>query len=350
MVFSMIKDRNIWIRNVYYMLAYAFEELKKNNYEQIAHEEFEHIQDLFAEILYKGVSAQLKRGLHREYINRVEDLPLLKGRLDIRGTIANQMRCRNVLCCEFDDLSENNLFNRVLKTTLSLLCHERNVSSVRKAELRTLLPFFSGVDEIDVRNIRWNDFVYQRNNQMYRMLMNVCYFIIDGMLMTTETGKYRMATFSDEHMCRLFEKFVLEYYRLHHRELSPNPDRIEWNIYSKDAMVIDLLPAMQSDIVLHRGDQSLVIDTKYYSHAMQYHFDKPTIHSANLYQIFTYVKNLDVKDTGNVSGLLLYAKTDEDITPDLSDSFGKNHIRVRTLDLNQEFSGIASQLEEFLKW
>ncbi len=115
------------------------------------------------------------------------------------------MRCRNVLCCEFDDLSENNLFNRVLKTTLSLLCHERNVSSVRKAELRTLLPFFSGVDEIDVRNIRWNDFVYQRNNQMYRMLMNVCYFIIDGMLMTTETGKYRMATFSDEHMCRLFE-------------------------------------------------------------------------------------------------------------------------------------------------
>lgn len=350
MVFSMIKDRNIWIRNVYYMLAYAFEELKKNNYGQIAHEEFEHIQDLFAEILYKGVSAQLKRGLHREYINRVEDLPLLKGRLDIRGTIANQMRCRNVLCCEFDDLSENNLFNRVLKTTLSLLCHERNVSSVRKAELRTLLPFFSGVDEIDVRNIRWNDFVYQRNNQMYRMLMNVCYFIIDGMLMTTETGKYRMATFSDEHMCRLFEKFVLEYYRLHHRELSPNPDRIEWNIYSKDAMVIDLLPAMQSDIVLHRGDQSLVIDTKYYSHAMQYHFDKPTIHSANLYQIFTYVKNLDVKDTGNVSGLLLYAKTDEDIIPDLSASFGKNHIRVRALDLNQEFSGIASQLEEFLKW
>ena len=87
---SMIKDRNIWIRNVYYMLAYAFEELKKNNYEQIAHEEFEHIQDLFAEILYKGVSAQLKRGLHREYINRVEDLPLLKGRLDIRGTIATR--------------------------------------------------------------------------------------------------------------------------------------------------------------------------------------------------------------------------------------------------------------------
>ena len=182
------------------------------------------------------------------------------------------------------------------------------------------------------------------------MLMNVCYFIIDGMLMTTETGKYRMATFSDEHMCRLFERFVLEYYRVHHRELSPNPDRIEWNICPEEDSMIDFLPTMRSDIVLHRADWTLVIDTKYYSHAMQHHFDKPTIHSANMYQIFTYVKNLDVENAGKVSGLLLYAKTDEEITPDLSASFGNNRIRVRTLDLNQEFSGIARQLEEFLEW
>ena len=83
---------------------------------------------------------------------------------------------------------------------------------------------------------------------------------------------------------------------------------------------------------------------------MQRHFDKPTIHSANMYQIFTYVKNFDVEDTGKVSGLLLYAKTDEDITPDLSASFGKNRIRVKTLDLNQKFSGITQQLEELLEW
>lgn len=346
----MTRDKNIWIHNIYYMLSYAFEELKKNNYEYIAREEFERIQDLFAEILYKGVSAQLKRGLHREYVNRTEDLSILRGRLDIRGTIDNQLRCRNMLRCEYDNLSENNLFNRILKATLSLLCRERSVSPVRRAKLKQLMPFFLEVDEIDIRNIRWNSFVYQRNNQVYRMLINICYFIIDGMLMTTETGKYRMATFSDEHMCRLFERFVLEYYRVHHRELSPNPDRIAWNICPEEATMIDFLPAMRSDIVLHRGNQTLVIDTKYYSHAMQRHFDKPTIHSANMYQIFTYVKNFDVEDTGKVSGLLLYAKTDEDITPDLSASFGKNRIRVKTLDLNQKFSGITQQLEELLEW
>ena len=36
------------------MLAYAFQDLSKNNYEDIAKEDFEHIQDMFAEILFKG--------------------------------------------------------------------------------------------------------------------------------------------------------------------------------------------------------------------------------------------------------------------------------------------------------
>ena len=35
-----------------------------------------------------------------------------------------------------------------------------------------------------------------------------------------------------------------------------------------------------------------------------------------MYQIFTYVKNCDPKNTGKVAGMLLYAKTNEDITPE----------------------------------
>lgn len=49
----------------------------------------------------------------------------------------------------------------------------------------------------------------QTEQQNHRMLMNICYFILDGILLTTESGIYRMAVFSDEHMPRLFERFVL---------------------------------------------------------------------------------------------------------------------------------------------
>ena len=51
MVFFMTKDKNIFIKNIYYMLSYAFQILKQSNYEKIASEEFENAQDLFAAIL-----------------------------------------------------------------------------------------------------------------------------------------------------------------------------------------------------------------------------------------------------------------------------------------------------------
>ena len=63
------------------MLSYAFQEIRKNNYENINSEKFEHIHDLFAEILIRGISNQLKRGIHKEYINKHKSLyisPIIK--------------------------------------------------------------------------------------------------------------------------------------------------------------------------------------------------------------------------------------------------------------------------------
>ena len=74
---------------------------------------------------------------------------------------------------------------------------------------------------------------------------------------------------------------------------------------------------MQTDIFLRYKEQALIIDTKYYGHTMQMQYDKATLHSGDVYQIFTYIKNQDA-NTGNVSDMLLYAKTEEAITPDCS--------------------------------
>lgn len=65
------------------MLTYAFQELRRNNYEKIAGEDFDNIYDLFAEILACGISYQLKQGLHRDYVQYNDTLSALKGKLDI---------------------------------------------------------------------------------------------------------------------------------------------------------------------------------------------------------------------------------------------------------------------------
>ena len=91
---------------------------------------------------------------------------------------------------------------------------------------------------------------------------------------------------------------------------------------------------------------------QYYSRTTQVQYDVHTLHSGNLYQIFTYVKN---KDSGfgdkphKVSGMLLYAKTDETIQPDNTYQMSGNKISVKTLDLNLEFAEIAAQLNSIAK-
>ena len=344
----MTEDKGILIHNVYYMLAYAFHELRQNNYAEIAGESFTDIYDLFAEILIRGVSYQLKQGLHREYVGKNESIRTVKGKIDMRGTIVNKMRNIQRISCDYDELSENNIYNQILATTATILIRHSDVKKEKKSKLKQLMLFFQNVQSIDVHTIRWNALRFDRNNRNYRMLLYLCYFIISEWVMTTETGKFKMLEFSDDHMCRLFEKFVLAYYKKHHPELKPCAAQIDWNIELEQSTT-NILPIMQTDIMLSIGERKLIIDAKYYTHTMQHQFNKATIHSNNLYQIHTYVTEYDQERKGNVDGMLLYAKTQEEIVPDgqIKIKTG-NYIYFRTLDLNTNFETIKKRLDSFI--
>ena len=57
------------------------------------------------------------------------------------------------------------------------------------------------------------------------------------------------------------------------------------------------------------------------------------------------MNNLKAKQNGDVAGMLLYAKTNEQIHPNNSYTISGNRIMVTTLDLNLPFTAIAEQLE-----
>ena len=64
----------------------------------------------------------------------------------------------------------------------------------------------------------------------------------------------------------------------------------------------------------------------------------------------TYVTECDAEHKGNVDGMLLYAKTQENIVPDDKMQLkAGNTIYFRTLDLNQEFAGICKRLENLIE-
>ena len=329
----------IRVQNIYYMLAYAFHILREQGYESCGTEEFENTADLLSAILAKGVAMQIKRGLGRTYIEETEPLSCLRGKIDVTESIKQQAIMKQQLVCTYDEFSVDSYMNRILKTTMEVLLRY-DMPKARKKELRYLLLYFKVVGTLDLYSINWK-FRFNRNNQNYQMLMSVCYLVIKGLLQTSADGSVKLMKFLDEQrMCRLYEKFILEYYRKHYPQIKTSASQIGWAL---DDGIGAMLPIMQSDIMLTYGDKTLIIDAKYYGHTTQVQYDVNTLHSNNLYQIFTYVKNKAAAD-GKGSGMLLYARTDEEIQPDNTYMMSGNRISVKTLDLNCDFSEITRQL------
>ncbi|MCI9426431.1 MAG: 5-methylcytosine-specific restriction endonuclease system specificity protein McrC [Eubacterium sp.] len=339
--------KHILIKNIYYMLSYVYRILNQSVYEDLAMEEFDEMYDMFAAILSKGIGVQLKQGLYRDYRSCQEDLPVMRGKIHMPDTIRNRLAQKKALSCQFDLLTENNLYNQILKTAALYLLASGKVKAVYKDSLKKELLYFSGIDSLDPAGIKWTRVRFHRNNQTYRMLLGVCRLLFEGMLLTTEQGSYRLASFFDEQrMYRLYEKFILEYYKRHYPGLSPGKKHLSWSLDKGES---DMLPVLKTDIHLQKGNAVLIIDAKYYAKTTQENYGIHTIHSANLYQIFTYVKQRHYS-FGNaphqVSGMLLYAKTDEEIQPDAVYQMRGNQISVKTLDLNRPFSEIKAQLNK----
>lgn len=325
------------------MLSYAFYNLNEDNYNRIQTEEFENTADLFSEILAIGVAKQIKQGLVKDYIDVKETTSSIRGKIEITESINSQSFLKRQLTCTYDKFSVNCYLNRILKSTMSLLL-KSDISRRNKKKLKKLLMYFGEVDLIDLKSINWK-IRFDRNNQNYRMLIGICYLTVKGLLQTTRKGDMKLMTFlDDQRMSRLYEKFILNYYKKEHPKINASASQIKWQLDDEEDF---MLPRMQSDIMLEYEDKVLIIDAKYYKHTLQSYYDVNTLHSANLYQVFTYVKNKQAENLDKeVSGMLLYARTDEEVLPDNTYKMSGNTISVKTLDLNQDFELIKGQLDE----
>lgn len=277
----------------------------------------------------------------------MEDIPVIRGRVNITESVKRQTMINRKLSCVYDDFSVNNSKNRIIKST-ALLLLRADVAKQRKSRLRKLLVYFDKVELIDLRTVDWN-IHYDRNNQTYRMLISICYLVVKGLLQTQADGKTKIMDFlDDQQMYHLYEKFILEYYKKEYPYIKTNASQIKWQL--DDGMGY-MLPNLLSDITLEYDNKVLIIDAKYYSHIMQNRYEKETIRSANMFQIFTYVKNkeAELKDKPHeVAGMLLYAQTDNGTQPDCCYQMSGNMINVKTLNLNCDFEDIRRQLDSII--
>lgn len=107
----MIASDTIYIKNIYYMLSYAFKVLKEESFKKIETESFENVGELFSEILAIGVSSQIKQGLVKDYIDVSETTSSIRGKINITESINEQSFIKGQLNCTYDEFSVNCYLN-----------------------------------------------------------------------------------------------------------------------------------------------------------------------------------------------------------------------------------------------
>ncbi|GLC89783.1 5-methylcytosine restriction system specificity protein McrC [Lysinibacillus piscis] len=333
---------SIPIKNVYYMLCYAWNHLEEKDAIQVMRGDEKDMKHLLTRILLARLPSLIKRGLYQEYREQTDTLATLRGKLQFQPSL-HQMTFRQAkMVCDYDELDQNIVHNQIIKATLQALLTCSAIEKSIKNEILPIFKLFAQIDTIVLSHQVFQQLQFYRHNRHYRFILKICQYLMESLLLHEEGQDSQFADFEREPraMARLFEDFVRQFYKQELRGFKVYRENITWQATGEN---LYYLPIMQTDISLENESRKIIVDTKYYQHTLSTYYDAEKVKSVNLYQLYAYLANLIVPENKIVEGILLYPQT---TTEELSLSYNINHysLKVMTVDLNQEWSAIHQRL------
>ncbi|MBI1882033.1 MAG: restriction endonuclease [Chloroflexi bacterium] len=211
-----------------------------------------------AHVLALRVLDRWRKGFYRAYLSQAEQLPYVRGRLDLRPETHRPGQVS--LACRYEEHTADIADNQILAWTLwgiarSGLCTERVLPAIRRAYqalqgLVTLTPH--GPQACMGRG-------YHRLNEDYRPLHALCRFFLDQSGPSHSLGDRTMLPFLVD-MAHLYELFIAEWFKTH---LPPHLD-----LKAQEQVDLSQSNALhfKIDLVLYEretGQARSVLDTKY---------------------------------------------------------------------------------------
>lgn len=340
---TMEKNDKIPIRNIYYMLSYAYQSLHLSEYRDMGTENFENTQELYAEILSIGIPVLIRGGLHKDYISFHDTSTVIKGKMDINSSIKRNSLLGKKMSIIYDEFSEDILLNQIMKATILYLSRSNKICHKNRKLFHGLLPYFSMVSDLPLQLSLWSGVRYNRQNIRYQFILDVCRYLFEELLFDENTASLELRELQDkQRLSSLFEKFIYAFFKKE-TEYAVSRPQITWQV---DDEFTEALPIMQTDLVLKNNSKTLIIDTKFYTENMSAKFEGSTMKhkSGNLYQVFTYVNNWNKNPEETVAGMLLYAKTTAEVQPNHIYKIKGNKFYVVSIDLQDDFSSIKENL------
>lgn len=256
----------------------------------------ETLLDILIRLFADRLLAEARRGLPRRYDRIEDDLPTLRGRLNVvRQFTTNAVR-PDRLACQFDTLTSDTPLLQIMKACVVFLsAHAKSMDTQRKlAELRFLL---SDVSDVPARDLPWKLVGIDRTNRRWKTLFDLARLFLRRDWQATHHDPRRTEGVTLLFpMNDLFESYVAALLR---RALSPLDLQVvaqgglrhclgDWSV---DAECRGQVFQTKPDILIRRrGEIVGVVDTKWKRLSADPLDRKHGVSQQDVYQLMAYAR------------------------------------------------------------
>jgi len=246
-----------------------------------------HLLDIFINHFCGLLFSEVHKGLIKVYVEREENLPVVKGRLLIGQQLKVNLVHQERVCCQFDELQEDNLYNQAIKATLRVLFGIARASRLRQ-QLTELLFIFDAVQDVrvtaqDVRRLPRNRLVSR-----FEEIIRLCEWFLSGVSPDVVVGRSPTAALLFD-MNRVFEAYVAAVMRKVTRSAggkckAQGPQRFLGRELTSGKHVFLLKPDLT--VADSNGEMTLIADTKW--KMLDAADSKYGVSQADVYQMLAY--------------------------------------------------------------
>jgi 5-methylcytosine-specific restriction enzyme subunit McrC len=336
------------VENLYYLLAYAWQHFEERHSVAVGAAEAPTAEALLARMLITASRQLLRQRLDRGYHEEVAELKRPRGKLHVATSLARGMHLRGVLECTFDELTEDVLHNRIIKTTVRRLATVTGLPSKLRHELLTVAREMPAVSDVAINGQSFQRVQLHSNLRRYRLALNVCQLLHRCLMPDERKGRWRFRSFTgdEREMGLLFENFVREFL-VREQQTFAKIERtmIRWRA---EGETNGLLPGLRTDITLRRPGHTVVVETKCYGRPLVSgpHGNRLKLRSHDVCQLVAYLANFAPSD-GQLTGVLLYAVDHPTIPATMVHLLG-HEVHVIELNLNQPWEAIDRCLRGYV--
>lgn len=340
---------SIPIRNIYYLLLYAWDHLEERDDAHVRDLQSTEVAELFGRVLHGAITRIFRKGLDRNYLPTTDTLAGVRGSIEISATLTRDLLRRGQTVCTFDELTADTLPNRIVKAAAERVLAARQLDHVVADLMRECVRLLRPVRSVPLTSRLCRHAQLHQNNRAYRLPLAVAELLAANSLVDEHTGAVVFRDFAraDGPMARLFQAFVKNFLKREQNAFVVRSPALGWTDLVGAPAATALVPGMFTDVCLESPGQTTVIETKYYRDPFAGHYGVRRIPSAHLYQLYAYVNNLALTGV-TTSGVLLYAQPGEPI--DAKIELQGHRMRVMTLDLSADWQEIAGRLLELTAW